>query len=131
MGCGSPDGNVNKPGKKDTVFGVFEVQLVEANIEHITSRFTTMDPYVVVKFSNQTFKGEVVKNGGQKPQFKDRHVFFVNSYYKHLGRCLEIELMDSNIASDDVIGYGIIDLDPYLNALQMGSPEHDIKPIPH
>lgn len=57
MGCGSSDGNVNKPGKKETVFGVFEVQLMEANIEHITSRFTTMDPYVVVKFSNQTFKG--------------------------------------------------------------------------
>ena len=38
--------------------------------------------------------------------------------------------MDSNIGSDDVIGYGIIDLDPYLNALQMGSPEHDIKPMP-
>lgn len=30
--------------------------------------------------------------------------------------------MDSNITSDDVIGYGIIDLDPYLNSLKLGSP---------
>ena len=30
--------------------------------------------------------------------------------------------MDSNIASDDDIGYGIIDLDPYLNALKISSP---------
>lgn len=81
-----------------------------------------MDPYVVVKFSNQNFKGNVVKNGGTNPKFSDQHSFIVNSYYKNLGRCLEIELMDSNITSDDVIGYGIIDLDPYLNALQVKSP---------
>ena len=30
--------------------------------------------------------------------------------------------MDSNITSDDVIGYGIVDLDPYLNSLKLGSP---------
>ena len=30
--------------------------------------------------------------------------------------------MDSNIGSDDDIGYGIIDLDPYLNALNASSP---------
>ena len=37
--------------------------------------------------------------------------------------------MDSNITSDDVIGYGIIDLDPYLNALQVKAPpEPEVKP---
>lgn len=35
--------------------------------------------------------------------------------------------MDRNIASDDVIGYGIIDLDPYLNLLQVKDPELDKK----
>lgn len=44
-----------------------------------------------------------------------------------MGRCLEVELMDRNIASDDVIGYGIIDLDPYLNLLQVKDPELDKK----
>ena len=81
-----------------------------------------MDPYVNIKFSNQTFKGEVVKKGGKNPNFKDVARFIVNSQYKHYGRCLEIELMDSNVTSDDVIGYGIIDLDPYLNSLQMSKP---------
>ena len=81
-----------------------------------------MDPYVVVKFSNQTFKGEVAKKGGTNPQFKDKHTFIVNSFYKQLGRTLEVELMDSNIGSDDVIGYGIIDVDPYLNVLEVSSP---------
>lgn len=81
-----------------------------------------MDPYVVLKFSNQTFKGTVVKKGGINPKFSDICKFYVNSYYKHLGRCLEVELMDSNIGSDDDIGYGIIDLDPYLNALKISTP---------
>ena len=30
--------------------------------------------------------------------------------------------MDSNIGSDDDIGYGIIDLDPYLNMLNASTP---------
>jgi hypothetical protein len=77
-----------------------------------------MDPYVNIKFSNQNKKGEVVKKGGKSPKFNDVFKFVVNSCYKYYGRCLEVELMDSNTASDSVIGYGIIDLDPYLNALQ-------------
>jgi len=82
-----------------------------------------MDPYVNMKFSNQKFSGEVIKKGGKDPKFKDNFKFIVNSYYKFYGRCLEIELMDSNIGSDSNIGYGIIDLDPYLNALQPKSSE--------
>lgn len=35
--------------------------------------------------------------------------------------------MDSNIGKDDVIGYGIIDLDPYLNMLQVKDPELEKK----
>ena len=31
--------------------------------------------------------------------------------------------MDSNIGSDDDIGYGIIDLDPYLNKLNVSAPQ--------
>ena len=34
MGCGSPNTEVNKPGKKETVFGVLEVKLLEAIIQH-------------------------------------------------------------------------------------------------
>ena len=97
--------------------------MLEAVIEHETSTVFSMDPYVNIKFSNQNFKGEVVKDGGKNPTFKDVGKFMVNSQYKHYGRCLEIELMDSNkMGSDDVIGFGIIDLDPYLNSLQMRKP---------
>jgi Ca2+-dependent lipid-binding protein len=81
-----------------------------------------MDPYVVMKFSNQSYKGQVVKKGGTNPKFNDRCRFIVNSSYKHFGRCLELELMDSNITSDDIIGYGIVDLDPYLNSLKASAP---------
>lgn len=83
-----------------------------------------MDPYVNIKFSNQKHRGTVVKKGGKNPKFSDFFKFTVNSCYKYFGRCLEIELMDSNKGTaDSLIGFGIIDLDPYLNALQVKSPE--------
>lgn len=82
-----------------------------------------MDPYLVLKFSNQTRTTSVIKNGGIHPKFKDKFKFYVNSYYKPFGRTLEVELMDSNIGSDDDIGFGIIDLDPYLNSLKASSPQ--------
>ena len=47
-----------------------------------------MDPYLVVKFSNQTRTGEVISNGGTNPKFKDRFKFYVNSHYKTFGRTL-------------------------------------------
>ena len=34
--------------------------------------------------------------------------------------------MDSNIGSDDLVGFGIIDLDPYLNTLKLSSPQSDL-----
>jgi Ca2+-dependent lipid-binding protein len=81
-----------------------------------------MDPYVNIKFSNQLLQGSVVKNGGKNPKFTDSYQFIVNSHFKYFGRCLEVELMDKNIGSDDAIGYGIIDLDPYLNLLHTKDP---------
>jgi hypothetical protein len=58
---------------------VLTVKLQEALIEHETSKFSTMDPYVVVKFSNQKFTGETVAKGGKNPKFTDVFRFFVNS----------------------------------------------------
>jgi Ca2+-dependent lipid-binding protein len=82
-----------------------------------------MDPYVRIKFSNQSHTGTIIKKGGKNPKFNDYFKFNVNSCYKYFGRCLEVELMDSNTGSaDSLIGYGIIDLDPYLNTLQVKSP---------
>lgn len=63
--------------------------MLEAQIEHLTSKFSTMDPYVVITFSNQTYKGKVVKNGGTNPRFGDKCVFYVNSCYKQF-RSLEV-----------------------------------------
>ena len=36
--------------------------------------------------------------------------------------------MDSNIGSDDDIGYGIVDLDPYLNMLNVSAPPNQVPP---
>lgn len=89
MGCASSslDGvKLNK--KRETVFGVLEVRVVEAVIEHETSSVFTMDPYVGIKFSNQQRTGSVIKKGGKNPKFTDVFQFIVNSCYKFYGRCL-------------------------------------------
>ena len=89
MGCGgsNPDTS-NKPKRRDTVFGVLEIKVIEAQIERETSTFSTMDPYVNIIFSNQKSKGQVVKKGGKHPKFSDHMKFIVNSYFKPIGRCL-------------------------------------------
>lgn len=123
MGCGTSENDNAKLNKKrETVFGVLEVRVIEAIIEHETSKVFSMDPYVNIKFSNQNKTGVIVKKGGKNPKFNDVFQFTVNSLYKYYGRCLEVEVMDSNTTSDSLIGYGIIDLDPYLNTLQVKSP---------
>lgn len=124
MGCGTSGLDAVKLNKKrETVFGVLEVRVQQALIEHETSVVFSMDPYVNVKFSNQKHSGTIIKKGGKNPKFNDVFKFIVNSCYKYYGRCLEVQLMDSNTGSDSLIGYGIIDLDPYLSALHVKSPE--------
>lgn len=43
----------------------------------------------------------------------------MNSAYKQFGRTLEFEVMDRNKTSDSIIGYGIVDLDPYVGFKSM------------
>lgn len=76
---------------------------------------SAMDPYVIVKFSNQTYQTKVASKGGKNPTFNETATFHVNSSYKKLGRSLEFEVMDKKtVSSDALIGYGIVDLDPYV-----------------
>ena len=55
MGCCSSNAkDVSEPLRRSTVTGVLKITVVDAVIEHVTSTFFAMDPYAVIKFSNQT-----------------------------------------------------------------------------
>lgn len=75
-----------------------------------------MDPYVIVRLSNQTFTSKVIEDGDKNPNFSETFAFFINSCYKVHGRHLEVTLMDrKKVGGDAEIGFGIVDLDPIIN----------------
>ena len=75
-----------------------------------------MDPYVILKLSNQKFVSKVIEDGDKNPTFSESFTFFINSCYQIHGRNLEVTLMDrKKIGGDAEIGFGIVDLDPIVN----------------
>lgn len=75
-----------------------------------------MDPYVILKLSNQVFNSKVIEDGDKNPTFSESFSFFINSCYQTHGRNLEVALMDrKKIGGDAEIGFGIVDLDPIVN----------------
>ena len=115
MGCtvSSPEGK--KYLKTPTLCGELRVTVLNCHLERNTNSLMTMDPYVKLVMSNQIQKTDIRKKGGFDPRFDHEARFFVNSCYKPAGRSLEIFVMDQNlIASDKIIGYGLMDLDPII-----------------
>jgi Ca2+-dependent lipid-binding protein len=51
--------------------GKLTIELLEANIRHDDDLFGKMDPYVVFKSREFTWKSEVVKKGGKKPKWNN------------------------------------------------------------
>lgn len=100
MGCGSGQKQVLEPMRRNTVTGVLKVTVVDAYIDHMTSSFFSMDPYAIVKLSNQKMQTQVINKGGKQPKFNEAFIFYINSCFKHRGRNLEIELWDRNKTSD-------------------------------
>lgn len=75
-----------------------------------------MDPYIVVRLSNQRHETKVAVKGDTTPTFNQSFFFFINSCYKAKGRTLEVKVKDRNkVGSDKTVGYGIVDLDPIIN----------------
>lgn len=64
MGCGSGQKEVAQPLRRTTVTGVLKITVVDAHIEHLTSTFFKMDPFVKLKFSNREFQSKTAKDGG-------------------------------------------------------------------
>ncbi len=115
MGCGSGQKEALAPVRLRTVTGKLKITITTAVLFHEVSMFK-MDPYVVIRLSNQTFTSKVIEDGDKNPNFSESFSFFVNSCYKVHGRHLEVTLMDrKKVGGDSEIGFGIVDLDPIIN----------------
>lgn len=133
MGCASGQKEEVQAVRLPTVNGVIRVTVSNAKIEHLTSSFFAMDPYVKVKISNQTATSKVILKGGKEPVFNESFEFFINSCFQTDGRRLEIQLWDQNKTSDTLIGFGIADLDPIIMTKKPKTDlriflNHDLKP---
>lgn len=114
MGCGGNQGEAHLPSKISTVTGSLKITVLNAFVKRDASVFK-LDPYAVVKLSNQEKTSKVVSKGDKEPVFNEVFTFFINSCYKVHGRNLEITLMDrKKVGSDNEVGFGIVDLDPVI-----------------
>lgn len=68
MGCGSGQKDASTPIRINTVTGKLKVTVTTAHITHEVSVFK-MDPYLILRLSNQTFTSKVVEKGDKEPSF--------------------------------------------------------------
>jgi hypothetical protein len=62
MGCGTGQKEVTTPIRLKTVTGKLKITITTAVVFHKVSMFK-MDPYVVVRLSNQVFTSKVIEDG--------------------------------------------------------------------
>lgn len=98
-----------------TVTGKLKITISNATLTHETSVFK-MDPYIILKLSNQEKRTKTITKGDKEPAFFETFEFYINSCFKSHGRNLEMTVMDQKkVGSDAEIGFGIVDLDPIIN----------------
>jgi|JI10StandDraft_1071094.scaffolds.fasta_scaffold980368_1 Ca2+-dependent lipid-binding protein len=78
MGCGSGQKEVTAPIRLRTVTGKLKITITSATIFHEVSVFK-MDPYLLVRLSNQCFTSKVAEKADKTPTFNETFSFFVNS----------------------------------------------------
>jgi hypothetical protein len=62
MGCGTSNHDSIAPVRINTVTGKLKITITNAVIFHKVSSFK-MDPYIILKLSNQIFTSKVIENG--------------------------------------------------------------------
>ena len=77
--------------------------MVEAQLTRDTEFFGKMDPYCKMRYREQLWKSEVLKNGGKNPKWFQQ-CFEVDVKYE--GDDLEFEIWDSEMIKDDFVGEG-------------------------
>lgn len=115
MGCAESN-LAELPQKIDTRVGVLEIRIDSIHIDHLTSSASNMDPFIILKLSNQQFQTQIKHNGGRDVEFDQSFIFHINSCYKMLGRTLELEVWDKNRIGQSEIGFGISDMNILIDS---------------
>ena len=65
MGCSNSQKESTELARLPTVNGTLIITIINAKIEHETSTFFAMDPYIKIKMSNQSATTKVIAKGGK------------------------------------------------------------------
>ena len=74
-----------------------------------------MDPYLILKIGNQEYQTSIKYKGGKDVEFNERYYFVINSFYKHFGRQLEVEVWDQDKVGKSYVGFGIVDVSKVID----------------
>lgn len=64
MGCTNAKGENHRPLRVPTRCGILKINILNCHLERNPNAVMTIDPYVKVTVSNQTFRTETIKKGG-------------------------------------------------------------------
>lgn len=93
MGCGSSHTDSVGAVRISTVTGRLKVTVSTAHVDYDASVFK-MDPYIILKLSNQVRQTKVAAKADKSPNYMETFEFHINSCYKVHGRNLEMLMMD-------------------------------------
>lgn len=80
--------------------GRLRLTVIEAKLTRDTEFFSKMDPYCKLQSRDQTFKTKVLNGAGKLPKWNETFDFSV----KYVGDDLQIECLDEDVTSSDLIG---------------------------
>jgi len=90
---------------------LFTLKPIEAELTHDLHWFTAMDPYIIFKLGNQTYKSSICKSGGKHPFWLDSITLV-----KDIGvNSMRIELWDDEGEKEDrFIGYSEVNINDFV-----------------
>lgn len=87
--------------------GEYTIEMLDANLSRNTESLGKMDPYVICKINEVQKKTKAHNEGGKKPKWNEKLVF---PFVEKVPSLVFLEIFDKDIASDDLIGSGIISI---------------------
>ena len=80
--------------------GRLRLTIIEAKLTRDTEMFSKMDPYCKLQTRDQTFKTKVLQGAGKLPKWNET----IDIDVKYVGDDLNIEVLDEDVTTSDLVG---------------------------
>lgn len=86
--------------------GRLRLTIIEAKLTRDTEMFSKMDPYCKLQTRDQRFKTKVLQGAGKLPKWNET----IDIDVKYIGDDLNIEVLDEDVTTSDLVGSTTIKL---------------------